>query len=149
MALERTRLAVTALVFLPPVVVFAQAAGMAGMQGQAFAPSPYSGMYGSMGNVYSPYYRQYHLYGMGGTQPLVGMSGMQGITYVPSPYSGMYGSMTIMSHTAKFEWSDDAEMTNSRISPASTTAPSTRTSSAIVRDASALATCGSSRSRRL
>ena len=40
--------------------------GMSGMQGITYMPSPYTGMYGSMGNVYSPYYRQYHVYGMGG-----------------------------------------------------------------------------------
>jgi hypothetical protein len=44
----------------------ALAQGMAGMGGAGQIPSPYDGMYGSMGNVYSPYYRQFHSPGMAG-----------------------------------------------------------------------------------
>ena len=46
--------------------------------GGGYAVNPYSGMFGSMGNVYSPYYRQFHTPGMSG------MSGM-------APGSGRYG----------------------------------------------------------
>jgi len=39
---------------------------MPGMSDGEYIYSPYSGMYGSMGNVYSPYYRQFHSPGMSG-----------------------------------------------------------------------------------
>ena len=63
----------------------ALAQGMAGMAGEGQIPSPYDGMYGSMGNVYSPYYRQFHTPGMGG------MTGMAqpapGAGQAPAPAS--------------------------------------------------------------
>jgi hypothetical protein len=56
--------------------------------GIPYVTNPYGGMFGSMGNVYSPYYRQFHQSGMSG--PVTGISG---IHYIVSPYAGMYGSM--------------------------------------------------------
>jgi hypothetical protein len=59
-----------ALAALPAAMVLlssqALAQGMAGMGVPGWMPSPYEGMYGSMGNVYSPYYRQFHGPGMAG-----------------------------------------------------------------------------------
>ena len=82
--------------------------GLAMAQGQSqtgpggYILNPYSGMYGSMGNVYRPYYRQFHMTpgmsGMSGSGPGSGMSGMSGDGYVVNPYSGMYGSMGNVYH---------------------------------------------------
>ena len=60
-------------------------AGMSGMVPATAQPSapqgpyivnPYDGMFGSMGNVYSPYYRQFHQRGMSG---MTGMGPAAGI----------------------------------------------------------------------
>ena len=56
----------------------ALAQGMAGMAGEGQIPSPYDGMYGSMGNVYSPYYRQFHAPGMGGMTGMAATSPRRG-----------------------------------------------------------------------
>lgn len=32
-----------------------------GAKGTGYIANPYSGMYSSMGNVYSPFYRQFHM----------------------------------------------------------------------------------------
>ena len=61
------------------------------MPGIPYVTNPYGGMFGSMGNVYSPYYRQFHPSGMSG--PLTGMTGISGMHYIVNPYAGMYGSM--------------------------------------------------------
>jgi hypothetical protein len=68
----------------------------------AYVPQPQSGMYGSMGNVYSPYYRY--------RQPSPGMTGMGFLpgtygmsappVYLYSPQMGMYGSMGNVYHPA-------------------------------------------------
>jgi len=59
-----------AVAALPAAMVLlsthALAQGMAGMGGAGQMPNPYDSMYGSMGNVYSPYYRQFHSPGMAG-----------------------------------------------------------------------------------
>jgi hypothetical protein len=65
------------------------------------ASAPYSGMYGSMGNVYHPYYRRLHPPPMGGMSPYQPMPGTYGLGnpgYAESPYSGMYGSMGNIYH---------------------------------------------------
>lgn len=61
------------------------------MPGIPYVTNPYGGMFGSMGNVYSPYYRPFHQSGMGG--PLGGMTHVPGMHYNINPYAGMYGSM--------------------------------------------------------
>jgi hypothetical protein len=66
------------------LVLFLNGLAMAQGQSQAgpggYVLNPYSGMYGSMGNVYSPYYRQFHMppgmSGMSGGEPGSGTSGM-------------------------------------------------------------------------
>lgn len=68
------------------------------MSGTEYSASPYAGMYGSMGNVYSPYYRKFHTPGMIGmygphSLPVIPEAGMSAPGYITSPYSGMYGSM--------------------------------------------------------
>jgi hypothetical protein len=61
---------------------------------QPWVASPYAGMYGSMGNVYSPYYRQFHHYGMQGMAPArPGQAGAPVLPWATGPYAGMYGSM--------------------------------------------------------
>ena len=61
------RLTVTALpAAMALLSSHALAQGMAGMGPGGQIQSPYAGMYGSMGNVYSPYYRQFHFPGMAG-----------------------------------------------------------------------------------
>jgi hypothetical protein len=69
----------------------------AGMSGTESFSNPYSGMYGSMGNVYSPYYRQFHpgMSSMPGPPPRSVMpgAGASGPEHIINPYSGMYGSM--------------------------------------------------------
>jgi hypothetical protein len=62
---------------------------------------PYAGMYGSMGNVYHPYYRGTMPPGMGGmsgARALPGTERMGVPAYMDSPYSGMYGSMGNVYH---------------------------------------------------
>ncbi len=70
------RFTVTAL---PAAVILfsgqAPAQQMGGMGPGWQVPSPYSGMFGSMGNVYSPYYRQFHSPGMAGMPGMAGSSG--------------------------------------------------------------------------
>jgi hypothetical protein len=66
----------------------ALAQGMAGMSPGGQIPSPYAGMFGSMGNVYSPYYRQFHPPGMAGMSGMVAPA--QGMGQVPAqPTPGM------------------------------------------------------------
>jgi hypothetical protein len=57
------------------VSTHALAQGMAGMGGARQMPSPYSGMYGSMGNVYSPYYRQFRSPEMAGMADMAAAQG--------------------------------------------------------------------------
>jgi hypothetical protein len=47
-----------------------------GSSGTGPYPSPYQGMFGSMGNVYSPYYRKFHPSGMSGSGETMPGSGM-------------------------------------------------------------------------
>jgi hypothetical protein len=64
-------------------------------------PQPFSNMYGSMGNVYSPYYRQFQfpgMLGMPGMGRLPGTYGMSAPGYFYGPQSGMYGSMGNLYH---------------------------------------------------
>jgi hypothetical protein len=83
--------------------------GMSGMPGSApgaywmsaqqYVTNPYDGMYGSMGGVYGPYYRQFYapgMSGMSGMYPGSGAYWMSGQQYILNPQygmSGMYGSM--------------------------------------------------------
>lgn len=87
--------------FLMPASLLAQDM----MQGVPYVTNPYGGMFGSMGNVYSPYYRQFHQYGMSG--PLSGTTTMTGMHYIISPYGGMYGSMgnVYSPYYRQFHWS--------------------------------------------
>ena len=84
----------TRLVFLMLLCsAHALAQGLAGNAGGPYFVNPYESMFGSMGNVYSPYYRQFHAPGIAGTGRMAGMSGAPGVPYAPNPYSGMFGSM--------------------------------------------------------
>ena len=80
-----------AAVFFPSGPVLAQAT--ADSHGVGYATNPYSGMYGSMGNVNSPYYRQFHMPGMSGMSGMGLVPAPGGGDYMVNPYSGMYGSM--------------------------------------------------------
>ncbi len=80
--------------FLAPGLLPAQ--GMAQGVQAPMVINPYAGMFGSMGNVYSPYYRQFHPYGMSGMAgPVNGAANIWGNHYIvsPNPYGGMFGSM--------------------------------------------------------
>jgi hypothetical protein len=59
--------------------------------GIPYVTNPYGGMFGSMGNIYSPYYRQFHQSGMSG--PFTEATRIPGLHYNVNPYAGMYGSM--------------------------------------------------------
>jgi hypothetical protein len=69
------------------------------MSAQQYVTNPYDGMYGSMGGVYGPYYRQFYapaMSGMAGMYPGSGPYWMSGQQYILNPQygmSGMYGSM--------------------------------------------------------
>ncbi len=83
----------TRLVFLMLLCsAHALAQGLAGNAGGPYFVNPYESMFGSMGNVYSPYYRQFHAPGITGTGRSAGMSA-PGVPYPLNPYSGMFGSM--------------------------------------------------------
>ena len=86
----------------PPPSVSNPQAGMGPATGPSRAPqvpyvmNPYEGMFGSMGNVYSPYYRQFHqrgMSGMTGMGPAAGIPRAPEVPYVMNPYEGMFGSM--------------------------------------------------------
>ena len=61
-----------------------------------YAVNPYAGMFGSMGNVYSPYYRQFHQSGMSGmaaTGAVTVPPPAPQVPYLVNPNAGMFGSM--------------------------------------------------------
>lgn len=64
-----------------------------GRYGVPYVTNPYGGMFGSMGNVYSPYYRPFRGSGMAGDGAAIGMADPWGSRYHVNPYAGMYGSM--------------------------------------------------------
>ena len=87
---NRTRISLLLLILLSSGYSLAQ--GISGPYGTNYVPNPYAGMFGSMGNVYSPYYRRFHQQGM------IGMTGMgiaeePVVPYQTNPYAGMFGSM--------------------------------------------------------
>jgi hypothetical protein len=89
----------SAIALLSPPLAAQQQLG--GQARDYASSSPYSGMFGSMGNVYHPHYRQFQTPAMGGMAGPYRAPGTYGLGmpgYVDSPYSGMYGSMGNIYH---------------------------------------------------
>ncbi len=56
-----------------------------------YITNPYAGMYGSMANVDSPYYRRFQRHHPQGMRDMPPAGGNR--EYITNPYAGMYGSM--------------------------------------------------------